>query len=215
MRRFITIAVLVFVFSSAASADLMTWNSNNGNNGFGFYDTLKIFSTTSPYSGYTLRAGELDVTYGGVSYMGYCVDIMQSLRDTNVTELVPSSDPFRKAAYLYETQHNNVTGNTDAAALQVAIWEIINEDYGAYGYDVTNSTSNFYITNNTNVSLAANSLLNGLTVPIGYSPGGSTQILASDYAQDIMIQRDYAVPEPATVMLLGLGGLFLMKRQKA
>ena len=214
MRRFITITVLVLVFSSAASADLMTWNSNNGNYGFGFYDTLKIFSTTSPFSGYTVRVGQLDITYGGVNYMGYCVDIMQGLQSTDVTELVPSSDPFLKAAYLYETQRDNVSSNTAAAALQVAIWEILSEDYGAYGYDVTDPTSNFYITNNTNVSLAANSLLNGLEVPVGYSPA-SSKILASEYAQDVIIPRSYAVPEPATVMLLGIGGLFFMRIQKA
>jgi hypothetical protein len=209
MKRFITIAVLVFVFSSAASATLMTWNNDNGNYGFGFYDIVKIFSSTSPYSGYTVRAGELDVTYDGADYMGYCVDIMQSLGDYGVTELAPLSGSLLKASYLYETEHNNVSSNVAAAALQVAIWEIISEDYGVYGYDVTDSTSNFYIANNTNVSLAANNLLNGLAVPISYSPAISTKVLASAVGQDIM------VPEPSTIILLGLGGLFFMKRQKA
>ncbi|MCK4886272.1 MAG: PEP-CTERM sorting domain-containing protein [Planctomycetes bacterium] len=209
MKRFITIAVLVFVFSSAASATLMTWNDDNGNYGYGFYDIVKIFSSVSPYNDYTVRAGELDVTYGGVDYMGYCVDVMQGLGDYDVTVLLPTSDPLLTASYLYETEHSNVSSNVAAAALQVAIWEIISENYGAYGYDVTDSTSNFYIANNTAVSLAANNLLNGLAVPIGYSPAISTKVLASTVGQDVM------VPEPSTIILLGLGGLFFMKKRKA
>jgi len=209
MRRFIAIAVVLIIFSAAANAELMTWNDDNGNQGYGLYDMVRLFHSASPYNDTITRAGQLDLTYAGVNYWGYCVDVLEGLGDYDVTKLSPTSNPFLTAAYLYETEHQKVSSGVAAAALQIAIWEIVSEDYGTFGYDVTDSTSNFYITDNTSVSSAANNLLSGLLVPVGYTPLTSTKVLASEAGQDVMI------PEPMTVLILGLGGSLLIRRRKA
>jgi len=100
----------------------------------------------------------------------------------------------------------------DAEALATAVWEIVYEELPAspLDWDVTinGGTSGDYgfVAGGINAD-RANGYLHSLT-----GSGPKTQLLAvvRDGSQDYIV----AVPEPATISLLGLSGLFCLVRRK-
>ena len=101
--------------------------------------------------------------------------------------------------------------NTKAAAFGAAVWEIVHEDLptSPLGWDVTiDSTLGIggfradYLD-----SVMANSMLHSLD---GTGPRADLRVFSYDGQQDYIV----AVPEPATIALLGMGGLFSLIRRK-
>jgi hypothetical protein len=111
-------------------------------------------------------------------------------------------------AYLFDTYSQEVDSKTDAAALQVALWEVLAEtdeqfDVGA-GY--------FSISGNNTVTNAANALLADL--PASYWPETQPTVLTSPSHQDILIGQYGNVPEPASLATLGAAGVGLLIRRR-
>ena len=99
----------------------------------------------------------------------------------------------------------------DAEAFASAVWEIIYEDIpgSPSGWDVTvDGTAGDLGFRAENVnSTTANNWLHSLT---GYGPKADLRAFAYEGKQDFIAQ----VPEPTTVCLLGLGGLFFLRKRK-
>jgi len=101
--------------------------------------------------------------------------------------------------------------NRDAAAFAAAVWEIVYEDLPAspYDWDVRTDdsagTPGFAITGI--YEGRANLMLNSLN---GTGPRADLAILVNDGAQNYLV----AVPEPTTLVLLGLGGALGCIRRK-
>ncbi len=103
------------------------------------------------------------------------------------------------------------TQNTKAAAFGAAVWEIVHEDLptSPLGWDVTvDGTIGIrgfradYLD-----SVAANNMLHSLD---GTGPRADLRVFSYNGQQDYIV----AVPEPATIALLGMGGLFSLLRKK-
>jgi len=110
-------------------------------------------------------------------------------------------------AYLYETYANAVSSSTQAAALQVAIWEVLNETSSSF--DV--SAGYFSISKNNQVARAATDMLSGL--PGQYAPQTVLMVLASPCKQDLLIGTDVPVPEPMSAAIFTVLGLPLLRRR--
>ncbi|HJX03098.1 MAG TPA: PEP-CTERM sorting domain-containing protein, partial [Dehalococcoidia bacterium] len=98
-----------------------------------------------------------------------------------------------------------------AEAFAAAVWEIIYEDLPAspLSWDVTTDGSagaHGFFASNVDAD-AANSWLRALT---GCGPKAQLMAVVNDGKQDFIIQ----VPEPATICLLGLGGLAFLRKRK-
>ncbi len=187
----ITIAVLSTLLvagfnASVASASLVTYH------GMGLKDTVKIHADGVMADGMTVYAGQMLITYEGVDYEAYCADLdhyagSSEAIEVNVYDLVNGDD----LAYLCETFIEDVSTNLEAAALQVAIWELLVEDTGTF--DATGGY--FSISNNPDVASEANVLL--AAVPDSFQGEARVTILDSADKQDFLI-----IPEAGTLILL-------------
>lgn len=102
--------------------------------------------------------------------------------------------------------------NRSAAAFAAAVWEIVYENVPSGGskWDVTkNGTGGIGGFVALNIDTAtANKWLQSLT---GSGPKADLRVFTNHGAQNFLV----AVPEPATIVLLGLGGLGLMRRRRS
>jgi len=165
---------------------------------------------------------------------GFCIELHQWAPDTtlkyDVVKLEEVNNTFmggligiEKADYLAELWgrfYNPAWADgwpysseerSKAEAFAAAVWEIIYEDMptSPLGWDVTVDSSSgshgFYAQNFD--SATANSWLHALN---GFGPKADLRAVVNGGKQDYIIQ----VPEPATVCLLGLGGLAFLRKRK-
>ncbi len=163
-------------------------------------------------------AGELTWTWGdgpgSPSFYSYCVDLLNYERDHQVVtvgttdsmasdEMVETPYAAQKAAWLFNTYAGLAHGadsGAKAAGLQLAIWEVLFDTGGSL-----TSGDGFRVTAASTQALAAGAwFLNGLASSGDAYKYASATLLdtRSGYGQD---QMTATVPEPATLLLLGMG----------
>ena len=190
-------------------------NLADSNDRIGMFCADLFQSTPGYYTTYDVNLPE-DGPVGG-STNGYLFpDGMGSTRATHLRRL-------------YETHLDDVTGETSAAAFQMAIWEILYEKTGEYELSRDNSgdRGSFYARNTTydnvngSISLASD-WLDDVVAQSG-NPEIRLRILTDPCKQDYAMilpepttPNDPVIPEPLTLLALtaGVGGLggYLKKR---
>lgn len=182
--------------------------------------TVQSTSASSPISPFAVYAGQYSGLLDGRAFVSYCVELTQSLRfDTLYTDfqIVSGVDAWgaaksaqfdRLISFLFST---NVVTNANASGLaQSAVWETLYETSPSNGF----ATGTFRATSANPMMSAANtvdwSFLN--SVPITYH----VDLLHSPTAQDLMLIRAAAVPEPSAIALwlAGALGLFAAARRR-
>lgn len=195
-------ALTVLAISPSAWGSLMTYN------GVALSQTVQTHAPGKLADGLTTYAGQELITFENVNYKAYCVDLNQYAATAQATAVPLNLTSFNnqwQLAYLFDTYAAGVTTDLQAAALGTAIWEVLTEPNGG-AFDVTDTYSQFWITGNNSVAAAANALLASL--PANYTPTVWPVVLQSATAQDFII------PEPATLALLGVGGLVLLRSRR-
>lgn len=231
MGKLVSIFVLALVLvgvalTSPASATLLgTVNIQNHNNGLSEQGQLWGGGLT----GGTYYTGVYSWTNSGgtglgtqVPNWGFCIELIQgpyagwqdvvSLQDSPIPSAYGTPMGVVKANYIRELwgRHFDPTWITGAnrqfaEAFGMALYEIIYETDSMW--DVT-SGSGFYA-GSIQQAVTANSWLSGLNGDSAYFAPGlvATSTLSG---QDYLVQ----VPEPATIGLLGLGALSLLRRKQ-
>jgi hypothetical protein len=179
--------------------------------GVGLNSIVTLHDSLSPADNTQVYAGQELLTYDNVNYAGYCVDILHWSGTCEMTpEPISSIHNGDLVAYLYETYSPQVHDGTTAAALGVAIWETVFEtDPGPL--NATKGACS--ISGNDAVASAANAML--ATMPQSYKPSSDETILYNGSSQSFLIQADFTPsPEPTTVALLAVGGVFAAIRRR-
>jgi hypothetical protein len=200
------VVLSICLTASIAPADMMTMTYT----GTVLTESVKFHCPGLLADDMTVQAGLCGIEYQGRRFNAFCVDADQYAGASSATEQdVAVLHNGSLVAYLYETYIGSATTATRAAALGVALWEVLYENDGA-GFNA--SSGNFYITNNTDVAAAANVMLTGM--PANYKSVMDLTVLHSESKQDMLIGGLKAVPEPTTVALLMLGAPLMLKTSR-
>jgi hypothetical protein len=228
--------VVLCLVATPASASQIAFTGVG--NGAGVTFSLTGDPLGNPYTGF---AGEIEWAWVGTppagydagAFYAYCLDAMHYLLNPETVTAgstdgftSPVADAGGKAAWLFNEYaagvHNEsgALGNTDAAALQVAIWEAV--------YDTSNGLSNgsFRLLSTGPVFDTATQYLDALYSkgPHGYHTSSATWLDApAGLGQDQIIQggrnqitQQETVPEPASMLLCatGLAALRWVRRNR-
>ena len=207
------------------------------NDGFGAYDAATVWGGGSYGDGvdagvYTLnKTGDSGIgsTWHNGPVSGFCVELNEMAPTETLRYAVGMPDDMivsytggtlgtTKSNYLRElwaryydpAWAQSVSGthyDSQAAAFAAAVWEIVYEDVpgSPVRWDVTAGFGGFLAEN---VDAAtANRWLQSLD---GGGPKADLRVFMNAGAQNYLV----AVPEPATLALLGLGGLALIRRRR-
>ncbi len=199
----VAICLVCFV-TCGAQASMMTYN------GMGLYQHVTVHASGTLANNLTVNAGQNHIGWEGEQHIAYCVDINQYAGSSQATAVPVTSVPNGNlAAWLFDTYSQQADTSLEAAALQTALWEVLNETGSTFNV----SSGYFSITGNSAVATKANSMLAGLdrTYVSAYPP----MILQSSSKQDMLISNpNLNSPEPATMGLLILGATGLLARHR-
>jgi hypothetical protein len=211
------------------------------NDGFGAYDAATVWGggehgTEVAAGVYTLHktgdSGTGSMWHNG-SIAGFCVELNEPVPTETLRYAVGRPDEMvvsytgetlgtTKANYLRElwARYYDPTwsqsgassqANRSAAAFAAAVWEIVYENVPGHGagWDVT-ADGTFcrggFVAMNLDTA-TANRWLQSLT---GCGPQANLRVFTNDGGQNYLV----AVPEPATIVLLALGGLCSLRRRR-
>ncbi len=180
------------------------------------------------YLGYNslLSIGQLKIEYDGTKYDAFCVDLGHNAGGGKMSERTVGSSGInnaREVAFLVEHFAQTVGRSaTRAAALQAAIWEVIYETAATWDVTWYNGNTGFGMWGNQRVASKANHMLNYVktNMPDDYAPGNSIIVLSDagtncGIRQSLIIEGPVVTPEPATMTLLALGSLSMLRRRRS
>lgn len=173
-------------------------------NGLGLHQSINyVLDHQSRFA----SAGQLLIEFDGADEIAYCVDLRTSIKGEWKGSFmdVDFLKGGKAAAFLYDTYAASVDTNLKAAALQVAIWEVI-EDYSTLNL----SAGNFRLIGAPTIATQAGIYLNSL-------PGN-----LDDYQTNAFVIKSEGspksqaliVPEPGTLAALLAGFPILMYRRR-
>lgn len=196
------IAAATFFTAASANAAMIDFL------GLGLNDSVNIYHNGNSF---TTNAGQINIKINNTPAVAFCVDLDHTIKPQWSADLIPVS-PFlnggKAVAFLYDNFKNAVTNNIQAAALQVAIWEVI-DDFGG-SLDLTNGV--FRLLNNAAVGAQANTYLGALPGDLsGYNT--TSFVIKSGWEPR---SQHLIAPEPGTLAVMGLClPLFLIRRRLA
>jgi hypothetical protein len=170
-------------------------------------------------------AGAVNLTFNGLSFMSYCVDVYQAASfGVTYTDYAQVSGVSQFGATkandlgrLFTSYGSLVDTKIESVAMQLAVWEIVDET-GSVGYNINGYNSRragtFSAFSDGDTNLDAFRLANSWLSNLGTSNAFTVSALHSDSAQDFLVLAP--VPEPSTyaLMLAGLAGVGFVARRR-
>lgn len=186
----------LFTVAFAACVLFAGLEANAGNvtyNGLGFKKNVTIKHYGNQMN---VAAGQILLTFEGTDYEGFCVDMDHYIKNNWTGTAVDASfiTYGLAAAYLYDTYAGSVSSNLEGAALQVAIWEVI-DDFGG-SLDVT--AGNFQLVNSSDVAGLAQTMLDAMPQDLSNYTTNSWVIKSGECPRS----QHQIVPEPASLVLM-------------
>lgn len=186
--------------------------------GYGRPDVEMVIANGPAHDVY---ATEIYVTREGGSYIAYCVDLFTTIGFDTYQSSTGTPDTYLnggRAAWLFETYAGLVRSNDDAAALQVALWDVVHDTGDGLGMGVIRlGTSEAALGIAANLLVASSLGRSSMNAAILYNfdlgSGQERQTLIS-YAM-APPPPGVETPEPATMLLIGAGlaGVFAISRR--
>jgi hypothetical protein len=219
MKRLLSLVPLL-AWASTVSGATITFSYNGNVNGLSIGESVNSGASFTEYQSGQLPIRVISTTgFAGpvpVDFMSFCIEPLQGISGGTYTYAInplqnapnsPGPMGTIKADLLrelfgryYSTFQQTLTPQT-AAAIQIAIWEIVQETSGPF--NVSTGVIRYQSAAHNDVIILANTMLSSLngTGPMLsnlYSLGGPNN-------QDLAFRSETPVPEPSTVALMAIG----------
>jgi hypothetical protein len=193
--------LLAALCASALSAGTITVSGV----GYGRKDVVMVTPNGNPYRTY---ATEIQVLKDGQSVLAYCVDLFTSIGMStynNTTGLPDSYQNGERAAWLFENYAGLVNSNDAAAALQVALWDVVHDNGDGFNSGLIRLGTSETILRTAADTLVLNS--------VGQGSFNATILYNFEVGTDRRMQTlitgpppsGVETPEPATIAMIGFG----------
>jgi hypothetical protein len=201
-------ALAVLAPACLACADMMYYERT------GLGQELNLHAPGTLAHNRDIHVGQMEYTYQHDTFMSYCVDLYSWAGDSWVTE--ENINILRNGnlvADLFLTYADSVADDTEAAGLQLAIWEVMYEDQSSVFDTETGSLriSQKSGTVGTEVAQRANTMLANMNY--NFQAGDEPVVLHSPTKQDTILPSP-VIPEPMTLGILAVGGAGIVVRHR-
>jgi hypothetical protein len=213
---FVSTLLCVLAFGASAQAASLTVSG---------WTLGEYVNVTSPTRSGTVATAELNVSGNGVTGFSYCVDLAQSITTGTTTGWEFASPEMSaqviRAAWLVDTFRPqfpsligpSVTKQTEIAALQVAVWEVMGETPGNYNL----GSGSFSVSASASVLSLSNTMLGALgNADLSNFDTSAIWAMNRNYQDQLIFPKVNPIPEPATIGLYAFGALiaaFGLKRK--
>jgi hypothetical protein len=217
MKRF-TAAATILTFGLAGSAQagfvMATFNGVSPGQGVSFSTNGggSFINTTAGMFNWTQTGGDYDMPGSGAAFTTFCIEVTQYISpggsyayDVVPLVLAPNSAPMGAGtaamlSELFGRYYAGVDTADEAAAFQVAIWEVVNDA------DLSVSAGSFRIGTAAAFVTSAQAMLSTLD---GTGPSVSLTAISGPTIQD----QVFMTPSPGAMACIGFAGFFCKRRR--
>ena len=228
VKKYVTGAVMALsLFAGAASASTEYTITHQSSGVFGSGNLKQSVKIKNGYSTSTVNAGMFHLTgnNGLGDFLAFCVDLDQYLGNPQKATIAPNlftNTITNNLSKLFSsvlgggTLGDVITTSVQAAGLQVAIWEVVEDSNSYWGFNLDHGS--FEVKSNWAVKSQANSYLSALSS--GSLDDYDMTFFASAKNQDLVtanpVPETTPVPVPAAglMILSAMGALGVMRRRK-